>query len=117
MSACDCDQPERLVLNIPAGLDALPRQLWAFPQVREALLRRVGTKAALTGWQARGERDLGRMWLEMWAYVADVLNFYDERIANESYLRTAVLHTSIRRHLELLGFIKTPVWPVASLWP
>ena len=36
------------------------------------------------------------MWLEMWAYVADVLGFYDERIANESYIRTAVRRPSLR---------------------
>ena len=30
------------------------------------------------------------MLLEMWAYVLDVVGFYDARIANESYLRTAV---------------------------
>ncbi len=29
------------------------------------------------------------MLLEMWAYVCDVLSFYDETIAHESYLRTA----------------------------
>ena len=29
------------------------------------------------------------MLLEMWAYVLDVLAFYEERIANETYLQTA----------------------------
>ena len=47
------------------------------------------------------------MWLEMWAYVSDVLAFYDERIANESYLRPARLKPSLRRLVELLGFIPT----------
>ena len=44
------------------------------------------------------------MWLEMWAYIADVLAFYDERIANESYLRTAARRSSLRRIVELLGY-------------
>ena len=83
MTECKCDQETPLVLDIPAGQDALPRQLRAVPEVREALLRAVPTKAALAQWDARGERDLGLMWLEMWAYVSDVLGFYDERIANE----------------------------------
>jgi hypothetical protein len=48
------------------------------------------------------------MWLEMWAYVSDVLAFYDERIANETYLRTARLRPSLRRLVELLGFIPKP---------
>src|SRR6185437_15995560 len=46
----------------------------------------------------------GLMWLEMWAYVADVLGFYDERVANETYIRTAVRWPSLRRIVELLGY-------------
>src|SRR5688572_27756343 len=108
MSACECDDPKPLELSIPAGLDALPRQLRSFPDVREALLRGLAGKPALRAWQARSERDLGLMWLEMWAYVSDVLAFYDERIANESYLRTAHRRTSLRRLNELLGHIQNP---------
>ena len=44
------------------------------------------------------------MLLEMWAYVSDVLGFYDERIANETYLRTAHRRPSLRRLVELLGY-------------
>ena len=98
MTACECDEPIPILPRIPAGLDALPRQLRSFPEVREALLRSLPSKVALSDWQARGERDLGLMWLEMWAYVSDVLAFYDERIANESYLRTAQRRPSLRRH-------------------
>src|SRR6266511_2176976 len=114
MSVCPCDQPTPLVLNIPAGLDALPRQLRSFPEVREALLRSLPSKPALEKWRARGQRDLGLMWLEMWAYVSDVLAFYDERISNETYLRTAILRPSLRRLVELLGFIPTP-WVAGSI--
>jgi len=70
------------------------------------LLRKVGT--AIPGWLARDAQDLGVMWLEMWAYVSDVLAFYDERIANESYLRTAQRRPSLRRHVELLGYLPKP---------
>jgi hypothetical protein len=108
MTECKCDEETPLVLDIAAGQDALPRQLRAFPEVREALLRAIPSQPALAGWDARGERDLGLMWLEMWAYVTDVLGFYDERIANESYLRTAQRRVSLRRLIELLGYIQTP---------
>ncbi|MGC4067388.1 MAG: hypothetical protein QM784_22635 [Polyangiaceae bacterium] len=106
MSQCPCDEITEWVPNIPAGLDALPRQPWSFPEVRESLLRKVGT--AIPGWLARDAQDLGVMWLEMWAYVSDVLAFYDERIANESYLRTAQRRPSLRRHVELLGYLPKP---------
>jgi hypothetical protein len=108
MTHCPCDDLPQRILRIPAGLSMLPRQLQAFPEVRLALLAEVARNGALDGWRARGERDFGVMWLEMWAYVADVLGFYDERIANESYLRTAVRRPSLRRIIELLGYVPAP---------
>lgn len=108
MTECPCDTPPKVVLRIPAGLTALPRQTQTFPDVRRALLAAVAQKSALQGWRARGERDFGLMWLEMWAYVSDVLGFYDERIANESYLRTAVRRPSLRRIVDLLGYVPAP---------
>jgi hypothetical protein len=108
MTACPCDAVPRRILRIPAGLSALPRQTQAFPEVRLALLASVAGQPALDGWRARGERDFGLMWLEMWAYVCDVLGFYDERIANESYLRTAVRRPSLRRIVDLLGYVTAP---------
>ncbi len=47
MSVCPCD-----------GFDVLPRQLRAFPKVREALLRSLPSKPALEKWRARGQRPL-----------------------------------------------------------
>src|SRR6266511_1109789 len=103
---CDRDLPPRLV--IAAGLNALPRQIRAFPEVRQALLASLPKKSALRTWRARGGQDLGIMLLEMWAYVSDVLAFYDERIANETYLRTAQRRPSLRRLVELLGYFPAP---------
>jgi hypothetical protein len=108
LTDCPCDDPPKRILRIPAGLPALPRQTQAFPEVRIALLAEIAQHPALDGWQAKGERDFGVMWLEMWAYVADVLGFYDERIANESYIRTAVRRPSLRRIVDLLGYVPAP---------
>jgi hypothetical protein len=69
MTQCPCDDPPQRILRIPAGLSTLPRQLQAFPEVRLALLAEVARNSVLDGWRARGERDFGVMWLEMWAYV------------------------------------------------
>lgn len=111
LTSCPCDELSfEAEPWIAAGLDALPRQTRTFSRVRRALLDglRSTDRAALARWEARGEGDLGVLWLEMWAYVADVLNFYDERIANETYLRTAVRRTSLRRLIELLGYVQAP---------
>jgi predicted phage baseplate assembly protein len=106
MSCCD-PRPGSPLETLPAGLSSLPRQLRGFPEVRRDLLRALGADpGALAGWQPSGD-DFGLMWLEMWAYVSDVLGFYDERAANESYIRTAVRRSSLRRIVELLGYTPT----------
>ncbi len=108
-SCCPCDEfkspgkPE-----IAAGLPALPRQLAGFVEYRLAMLRDIPLHPALLEWRARGGDDLGIMLLEMWAYALDILAFYDERIANETYLRTAVLRPSLRKLVELIGYQPRP---------
>lgn len=109
MSGCPCDVfdfPPKP--DIPAGLDRLPRQLAGFPEYRLAMLRDIPLKPALRHWRAREGDDLGLMMLEWWAYVLDILGFYDERIANESYLRTAVRRESLRRLVGLIGYQPRP---------
>ena len=106
---CPCDELKHPAKpDIPAGLSALPRQLAGFPEYRLAMLRDIPTYAPLAGWRAREGDDLGLMLLEMWAYVLDLLSFYDERIANESYLRTAVLRPSLRKLVGLIGYQARP---------
>jgi hypothetical protein len=106
---CRCDT--RLfpaTLAIPAGLSDLPRQLAGFPEFRAAMLALIPQKPALAGWRARGDDDFGVMLLEMWAYVCDVVSFYDKLVADESYLRTAKLRPSVRKLVSLLGYVPRP---------
>ena len=46
--------------------------------------------------------------LDAWAVTSDVLTFYQERIANESYLRTATERLSILEQSRLLGYQLAP---------
>src|SRR5205823_13214847 len=46
--------------------------------------------------------------LDAWATVADVLTFYQERIANEGYLRTATERRSIIELARLVGYRLRP---------
>ncbi len=120
---CLCDHfahPDPM--DIGAGLDSLPRQIATFHEFRRALLR--DTKAEevelidsnnmlvkiipLSDWRARDKDDLGIMLLEMWAYICDSLAFYDEVLANESYLRTSHLRPNTRRLVDLLGYLPRP---------
>ena len=52
--------------------------------------------------------DLGLQLLDWWAYIADVLTFYNERIANGDYLGTASLDASVRNQVGLLGYRAGP---------
>lgn len=122
INGCRCDQldfpPKPL---IPAGLSALPRQLAGFPEFRLAMLRQipahvlmdaaefpVSVQRPLRDWRAREGDDLGIMLLEMWAYVLDLLAFYEERIANEGYLPTAFRPASLQELIALIGYIPRP---------
>ena len=105
--SCRCDLqvfPPPLV--IPPGLVRIERQIAGFPQWRQALLAGAGNArhaATLGAWKASGPNDLGLMLIEMWAYLADVLAFYDEVHAHECYLRTARLPESVRMLVERLA--------------
>src|SRR5262249_53155658 len=46
--------------------------------------------------------------LDAWATVADVLTFYQERIANEGYLRTATERRSVAELARLVGYRLRP---------
>ena len=46
--------------------------------------------------------------LDLWAAVADVLTFYQERYANEAFLRTAQFRDSILRLAGLIGYRLRP---------
>jgi len=110
---CPCDEPKLPAPpSIPAGLESLPRQIGTFADFRAALLGEIQNgpqdHPALARWRARDRDDLGLMLLEMWAYVCDVVAFYDQVIANEAYLRTAVQRPSLRRLAALIGYLPKP---------
>src|SRR5687768_14774658 len=63
---------------------------------------------SLTGLTTRDENDPAIAFLDGWATVADVLTFYQERIANEGYLRTATERRSVLELARLLGYNLRP---------
>jgi hypothetical protein len=106
---CPCDRfVHPAPLAIDAGLSSLPRQVASFAEFRHAMLSALPARAPLASWRARSDQDLGVMLVEMWAYVCDAVSFYDELIANESYLRTAHLPPSVRKLVGLLGYRPRP---------
>src|SRR4051794_30849350 len=66
------------------------------------------TFTPLLGLTTRDTGDFSIALLDGWATVADVLTFYQERIANEGYLRTAAERRSILELARLVGYTLRP---------
>ncbi|MBV8686499.1 MAG: baseplate J/gp47 family protein [Alphaproteobacteria bacterium] len=108
-SGCACDWEIYPPCDtVPPGLAALPPQALGFPQIREHLLSTAGQRTELAGWSARADDDLGVMLLESWAYVFDIVQFYNRRLASRGYVRTAPDAASLHRLTALIGYRPRP---------
>ena len=63
-------------------------------------------------WTNRDPADFGMTMLELFAYMGDLLNYYIDRAANESFITTATQRQNVLRLANLLGY--TPVNTIAS---
>jgi hypothetical protein len=55
-------------------------------------------------WQERHAADAGIALVELLAYTADHLSYYQDAVANEAYLETARRRISVRRHAKLIDY-------------
>ncbi|MEZ4727625.1 MAG: baseplate J/gp47 family protein [Caldilineaceae bacterium] len=60
------------------------------------------------------EADFGNVLLELFAHMGDILSYYQDRIANESFLGTAQTRRSIIHHLQLIGYTLATAAPAAA---
>ena len=63
---------------------------------------------ALGGLTTRQSDDYSITFIELWAALLDVLTFYQERYANEVFLRTALQPASLQRLARLLDYRPSP---------
>jgi hypothetical protein len=101
------DPQSPTVVTNPPGLASIADRVDDFTGFRRAMLRPLPGEQAIGAWRP-GPGDLGLQILEWWAYLADVLTFYNERIANESYLRTATQPASLANLVAQLGYAPAP---------
>lgn len=92
----------------PPGRDRLDYRVGDFDSFRTALLRPREAEAALAEWQPSAGTDLAVQLVEWWAYLADVLTFYNERVIEGAFLSTARHADEIRRITRLLGYRPRP---------
>lgn len=107
------DRPSReapvVVANGP-GRSALDYRVGTQATFKAMLLDRLSSPdvAALNGLTTREDDDVTVAVLDAAAVVADVVTFYQERIANESYLRTATERRSLVELAGLIGYRPRP---------
>ncbi|GIH14142.1 baseplate J/gp47 family protein [Rugosimonospora africana] len=69
----------------------------------------------LPEWQDfANEADFGNVLLELFAHMGDILSYYTDRVANESFLGTAQTRTSVIEHLRLIGYELGTAAPAAT---
>jgi uncharacterized phage protein gp47/JayE len=96
------------VLFNPPGRDAIAYRVGDYTTFRRALVQSLTNENELTQWRPSAKRDLALHLVEWWAYLADILTFYNERIANESYLQTADLPENVQNLIQILGYRPRP---------
>ncbi len=114
--ACGCGCCEGTAAVTPVasanrpGLDAIAYRVGTFASFLETMKARLASAdlPALAGLRTRETSDPAIALLDAWAVVADVLTFYQERIANEGYLRTATESRSLFELARLVGYRPRP---------
>jgi predicted phage baseplate assembly protein len=97
------------VTNRP-GLSAIAYRVGTHSEFKRSMLAALSdiTRPALQGLKTRDDDDFSIALLDAAATMADVLTFYQERIANESYLRTATERRSLLELARLIGYELRP---------
>lgn len=72
--------------------------------IREDLLSRAAAMPIGAEWSTNSPSDFGVMLVDLWAYMGDVLHFYVDRAAAETYLNTATQRESVLAIANLLDY-------------
>lgn len=114
---CDCGCCGGIRARTPgvvenrSGLSAIEYRIGTHAKFRDSAIAGLNRTAL----RSRESGDFSIALIDAWACVADVLTFYQERIANESYLRTATEQLSLVELARLIGYELAP-GVAASAW-
>jgi predicted phage baseplate assembly protein len=102
-----------LIENEP-GKASLFYRVGTYSQFKSSMLAAIRLQSLNNGMHladlltTRADDDMAIALMDAWATVADVLTFYQERIANEGYLRTATERRSILELARAVGYELRP---------
>ena len=109
---CGCCQPMTaqtpVTISNRPGLSLISYRSGTWGQFKVTMLDSLSATPALAGLRTRSDDDFTIALLDAWAVVCDILTFYQERIATESYLRTATELVSIGELAKLIGYKLRP---------
>jgi Baseplate J-like protein len=113
-STCNCCagtsiQTPQLITNT-SGQPVISYRTGTWAQFKESMLARLSSAEypALAGLKTRDDDDFTIAFLDASAVMLDILSFYQERLANESYLRTAQQLQSLTELSQLIGYQPAP---------
>jgi hypothetical protein len=94
----------------PPGLSEIRYRIGTWASFRESLLSRFTTTRTAAGdaLDPRAGQNFAASLADAWAVVGDILTFYQERVANESYLRTATERRSVLELARMIGYELRP---------
>jgi len=95
--------------NVP-GLSAIAYRTGTWATFKQSMLARLSSAEypALARLKTRADDDFSIALLDAAAVMLDILTFYQERLANESYLRTATQLRSMVELSRLIGYAPAP---------
>jgi hypothetical protein len=106
-----CEGTQKLTpveISNPPGLTALAYRVGTQSEFKQSMQFDLSSSAALRGLKTRRDDDPTIGLLDAWAVALDVLSFYQERIANEVFLRTATERRSLLELAREIGYELRP---------
>jgi uncharacterized phage protein gp47/JayE len=96
--------------NNQFGLTSISYRVGTWASFKESMLARLSSSdyPALSFLKTRDDGDFTIAFLDAAAIMLDILTFYQERLANESYLRTAGQLRSLTELCRLIGYQPSP---------
>src|SRR5260370_20497707 len=94
---------------LPAAIDYKKKD---FNSLRQAMLDLA--RYRLPEWTDQSPSDLGVLMVDLFAYMGDIILYYQDRIASELFLHSAAERRSVLNHLRLIGYEMTPVMPAGA---
>lgn len=85
--------------NIPVSVDYTNRDYFA---IRDVLIQRI--QARIPEWTASDPADFGVALVEAFAYMGDIIAYYIDRAANESFIETAVQRSTLLQIANTYGY-------------